>query len=118
MSITINTVAYAEDSQVNPNIVDYVSPTHSFTAKDVLRLSRTPPKPNGSVDRGVARAEAVRTKTVTLDDGTTRDAIVRVSCSLPVGMAKADADALRDDIGDLAISATAETLFWNHDLKY
>jgi hypothetical protein len=53
---------------------------------------------------------------VTLDDGTKADAIITVSSSLPVGMAKADADALRDDMGDFAIGADGDALFWSHDI--
>lgn len=117
MAITLNTVAFNQDAFATPNRVNYVSSNHSFTAKDMLSLARVAPKATATF-AGVGRAEAKRTKTVTLTDGSTAEAIVTVQCSLPVGMAKADADALRDDIGDLAISATGETLFWNHDLTY
>lgn len=117
MTITVNTRAYAQDSFANPNKVQYTGPAHSFAGKDLLTLGRTAPKPTKD-SRGVARAEAKFTKTVTLDNGLKADAIVTITCSLPVGMAKADADSIRDDAGDLAISAVGETLFWNHDLTY
>lgn len=117
MAITLNTLAYSQDSFVTGNKVKYVGPDNTFSVKDLLTLGRTEPK-STSTFAGVARAEAKRTKTVTLADGSEADAIVTISCSLPVGMAKADADALRDDVGDFAISADAETLFWNHDLTY
>lgn len=117
MPITLNTLVYNQDAFVNPNAVDYTGPSHSFAVKDKISLSRTAAKPT-STFAGVAKAQAKRTKTVTLADGSKADAIVTIHCSLPVGMVKADADALRDDIGDLAISATGETLFWNHDLTY
>lgn len=117
MSITLNTVAYSQDSFETPNKVRYVSPTHTFTAKDILSLSRVAPKPTPDF-AGVARAEAKRTKTVTLADGSKAEAIVTISCSLPVGMAEADVTALRDDVGDFAISADAGSLFWKHDLTY
>lgn len=117
MSITLNTLVYNQDSFATPDKVIYNGPAHTFTMKDVLALSRTAPKKTATF-AGVARAEAKRTKTVTLADGTTADAIVTFSVSLPVGMAQADADALRDDIGDFAISAAGGTLTWNHDLTY
>lgn len=117
MSITLNTLVYDQDSFVSGNKVKYVGPDNTFSEKDILTLGRTEPKAT-STFAGVARAEAKRTKTVTLGDGSTAEAIVTISCSLPVGMAKADADALRDDVGDFAISANADTLFWNHDLTY
>jgi hypothetical protein len=117
MSITLNTLAYGQDSFATPNKVVYVGPSHSFSVKDTLALSRVAPKPTKDF-AGVARSEAKRTKTVTLGDGSQAEAIVTISCSLPVGMAEADADALRDDIGDFAIGADGKALFWKHDLTY
>jgi hypothetical protein len=117
MSITLNTLAYSQDVSINSNKMLYVGPDNTFTTKDQLTLGRTNPKPTTTF-AGVARAEAKRTKTVELADGSFAEAIITVSSSLPVGMAKADADALRDDVGDFAISADCETLFWNHDLTY
>jgi hypothetical protein len=66
----------------------------------------------------MARSEVKRTKTVDLDDGSQADAIITVNVALPVGMAQADADSLRDDVGDFLISADAGTLVWNHDINY
>jgi hypothetical protein len=117
MSITLNTVVFNQDTFVSGDKVLYTSANNTFSSKDRLTLARTAPKASTSF-AGVARAEAKRTKTVTLADGSQADAIVTFSVSFPVGMAKVTADALRDDIGDFAISAAAETLCWNHDLTY
>jgi hypothetical protein len=117
MSITLNTLAYGQDVSLNSNKMLYVGPDNTFSVKDHLTLGRTVPKPTATF-AGVARAEVKRTKTVTLADSSTAEAIVTITCSLPVGMAEADADALRDDIGDFAISADCASLFWNHDLTY
>lgn len=111
MAITLNTLAYSQDSFVSPNKVLYVGPSNTFAVKDQLTLGRTAPRATKE-NAGWSKAEAVRTKTVTLADGSKADAIVKVNCSLPVGMAKADADSLRDDVGDLAIAAYGENLFW------
>lgn len=117
MSITLNTLAYAQDSFVTPNKVNYVGPSQNFTTKDLLSLGRTAPKPTATY-AGNARSEVKRTKTVTLADGSKADAIITVSASFPVGMAQADVNSLRDDVGDFLISADAGTLMWNHDLTY
>lgn len=117
MSITLNTVAFTQDAFLSADKVQYTSPAHSFTSKDVLSLGRTAPKPTATF-AGVARCEAKRIRTVTLADGSKADASVTVVSSLPVGMAKADVDALRDDVGDLCIAAEGEALFWNHDLTF
>jgi hypothetical protein len=55
---------------------------------------------------------------VTIGTDLTADAIITVSCSLPVGMAQADVDALRNDVGDFLVSTEGGTLLWNHDLTY
>lgn len=117
MSITLNTVAFDYDSQPTPNKCMYVSADNTFSEKDLLSLGRTTPKPTTTF-RGMARSEVKRTKTVDLDDGSQADAIITVNVALPVGMAQADADSLRDDVGDFLISADAGTLVWNHDINY
>lgn len=115
MAITLNTLAYSQDASVSKDKVLYTGPSNTFAIKDQVSLARVAPKPTATF-RGVARAEAKRVKTVTLDDGTKADAIVTVSSSFPVGMAKADADALRDDVGDFAIGSDGDALFWSHDI--
>lgn len=109
MAITLNTLAYAMDTALTPNKVRYVGPSQSTAIKDRLDLGRTDPKPSGT-ERGYARHEVKRTKTVTCDDAVKRDVIITVSTSIPVGAADADIDALRDDVGDFVISADCGNL--------
>jgi hypothetical protein len=115
MAITINTLVYNQDAAVTKDKVEYTGPAHTFAIKDKLSLARTAPKPTPTF-AGVARAEVKRTKTVTLSDGKTADAIVTCNVSFPVGMAKADADALRDDVGDFLIGTDGDALAWTHDI--
>lgn len=115
MSITINTVAYSQDSFVTPNKVRYTSPTNSFTNRDELSLARTAPKATADF-AGVARAEVKRVKTVETGPLTRADAIITLSCSLPVGMSHDDVTALLNDVGDFALMAECDALFWKHDL--
>lgn len=116
MAITLNTLVYNQDSYATPNRVVYVGPSNTFSVKDVLSLARTAPKPTATF-AGVAKAEVKRTKTVTLSDGTKHDAILTGTCSLPVGMSKTDADALRADLGAALSGAVADALFWNGKLN-
>lgn len=88
-----------------------MSPTHNALAKDILTLARTEPKPTADSD-GKARSEVKRTKTVTLANGKKDVLIVYAGSSVPVGTAKADVDALRDDIGDFLISANGDNLMY------
>lgn len=115
MAITLNTVPYNQDAFVTPNKVNFVGANNSASMKDLLSLARTAAKPTKDSD-GVTRAETRRTKTVTLASGKKVDIVVYAGCSLPVGVAKADVDALRDDIGDLLISTSGDNLFWKHTI--
>lgn len=117
MSITLNTLAYSQDAFVSANKVNYTGPSHTFAVKDLIVLGRTAAKPT-STFAGVARSEMKRTKTVTLADGSKADAYVTCTTAFPVGISEADADALRDDLGDLVISATGKLVAWNHDLTH
>lgn len=117
MAITINTLAYNQDSQPTSDKVVYSGPSNNFSVKDLLTLGRTPPKPT-STFAGVARSLIKRTKTLTLADSTKADAIVELSVSLPVGAADADIDALVDDVADFAISAAGKDVIRKHDLTH
>lgn len=117
MSVTLNTLAYVQDSFQTPNRVAYAGPSQTFEKKDNLILARTAPKPSGTY-RGMARAQVKRVKTVTLDDSSKADIIMTVDIAIPVGAAAADIDAVRDDVGDFLIGSEAGTLIKNHDLTY
>jgi hypothetical protein len=119
MSLTINTLTYSQDVPTSANKVPYVGPSHTFTTKDLLTLGRIDPKPTATY-AGNARYEVKRTKTVELngDSSTTADAIITTSFSLPVGMAQADVNSLRDDMGDFLIGTECGTFLWNRDLTY
>ncbi len=115
MSITVNTKAYSLDTTQTPDSNLYTGPNHTFANKDTLVLKRTAPKATATFP-GVARSTAKFTRSVTV--GTEKyDAIIEVNCSLPSGMAKADVDSLRDDIGDLINSTNGDDLAWKHDIN-
>lgn len=115
MAITVNTKAYNLDSNVSKDIVVYNGPSATFSVKDALTLKRTPPKPTATF-AGTAKSEAKFTRTVSTGTASVADAIVTVGVSFPVGMAKADADALRSDIAALIGGTNGDDLTWKHDL--
>jgi len=115
MTITVNTKAYAFDTNVTPDVGRHTGPANTYEIKDYVDLKRTAPKPNGTF-RGVARASAKFVKTVTLDDSTKADAIVEATFSIPVGMSKANIDSIRDDLGDLLISTNGHDLVYKQDI--
>nr|URG16533.1 MAG: coat protein [Leviviridae sp.] len=116
MPFTVNTLVFNQDTFVNPNRVIYTGPAHTFSSRDLFTLARTAPKPTKD-DLGVGKVEIKRTKTVTLAGGATRDIIITITGSTPVGAAEADIDAAVDDAADFAISAEGKKLFKAHDIN-
>lgn len=116
MTITVNTKAYAFDTNPTSDRGRHVGPNSNFATKDYLDLARTAAKPTATF-AGVARSSAKFVRTVTLADGTKADAIAEASFSVPVGMAEADVDSLRDDLGDLLIAQNGDDLVWKHDIN-
>lgn len=114
--ITVNTRDYNLDSSLSPDKNQFVGPAHDFEHVDTIVLGRTRPKPTATF-RGVGRAELRRNVSVLLDDGNYGIVSITATASLPVGMAKADADAARDDVGDLLISTVGEALFWDQTIR-
>lgn len=95
MSLLINAETFTLDS-ASPNTVRYVGPGHTFSALNAVDLSRVYPKAGKNGDRGVARPDARFEQTVVVNavTGETRNAILRLSGSLPVGISEADILAL------------------------
>lgn len=116
MSFTLNTKAYAFDTNPSSDVGRHVGPAHTLSVKDLIDLKRVMPKPT-STFAGVARAGVKIARTVTLSSGAKAEAIVEVSSSLPVGMVQADVDSIRDDLGDLLISSNGSDLFWKQKIN-
>jgi len=109
MSLTINAKAFTAD-KYGQDLVGYIGPAHTLSLLDDVQLSRVAPKPT-SVFSGVGRTSAKLTRTFTLTGAltTTGNAICQISCSVPVGAAGADVDALLNDFGSFLSSATFKT---------
>lgn len=116
MTITVNTKAYAFDTNPTPNQGRNLGPAATFDVKDEVVLSRTAAKPTATFD-GVARSSVKFSRTVTLANSQKGTAIAEASFSIPVGMAEADVDSLRDDLGDFLISSNGDDLVWKHDIN-
>jgi len=116
MTVTVNTRAYAFDSNPSPDTGRHTGPALTFQVKDVLDLKRTAPKKTATFD-GVARAGVKFARTVTLANGNKAEMIGEASFSIPVGTADADIDLIRDDLGDYLISAGAGDLLKKHDIS-
>jgi len=116
VTITVNTKAYAFDTNPTPNSGRHQGPAATHSVKDYLDLKRQEAKPNGTF-AGVSRASAKFVRTVTLGDGSKAIATAEVNFAIPVGMAEADVDSIRDDLGDLTISSNGDDLVWKQKIN-
>lgn len=116
MSLTISTKTYTE-YRTNPDAIAYAGPNNTVSVKDTLELKRTFPKPT-STFAGVGRPNAKFVRTVTLADGSTADAIVSLSASIPVGMALADVKGMIADGVSFFGSQAAEDLVYDLMIKH
>lgn len=118
MAITLNTKSYVQD-RIAPDAIGYSGPAQTFSKKDSIELKRVAPKPTKDF-RGVARPTCKITRTVTLEDASTAEAILTISGSLPVGMAPADVTSLVADGGEFLSLEKAGThaLFSKGDITY
>lgn len=108
----LNTRTYKQDS-VNPDSVTYTGPSHTFSSKDELQLSRIRPKAGRNGDLGVARPEMKLTRSVVVNPvtGEKKDMILKCPASLPVGSSAADIEALLADAASFFGSDNAKALY-------
>jgi hypothetical protein len=118
MSITVSTKSYNQD-RITADAITYAGPANTLSVSDFLEIKRVYPKPVKGF-AGVAKPQEKLTRTVTLDDGTTADAILTISGSLPVGMSDSDITALLTDGKDvLALEVAGTTsVFKKLDITY
>lgn len=116
MTITVNTKAYNMDAAIDANGIQYAGPNHTLSSKDLLVLRRTVAKAATDTSPGFARGTAKFTKTETVG-GKPYDIIFEGSWSIPVGVTKAQVDAVRDDLGDLLIATAGDDLVWKQDIN-
>lgn len=114
MSITLNTKAYAFDTNPTPDSASYVGPANTASAKDILVLKRVKAKPAGTFP-GMVRSTTKFVRTVTVG-GVPMEAYFEGTLSYPAGTTNADIDALRDDAGDLWVSANGGNLAKSHQI--
>lgn len=119
MTLTVSTKTYAADRQ-NPDSTVYAGPANTFSMKDQIEYKRIAPKPNG-LFAGFFKPEIKLAKTCTLADGVTKkDAIIKISGSLPVGMTETDLVAMLLDTKDrvTAEHSGATNLFKKGTISY
>lgn len=115
---TISTKTYSQD-RISPDAITYAGPANTLSIVDIIEMKRVYPKPvKGFL--GVAKPQIKLTRTVTLADTTTKDAILTIGGSLPVGMSEADIVALLTDAGSVIATEVAGTtnVFKKLDITY
>lgn len=113
-----NTRTYALDRYNNPDSVSYAGSSHTPSAKDVLTLARTYPKPVKDF-AGVAKPYFKQVKTVTVNatTGEKQDLIVYIGGSVPVGTPSADVDGVLADLAAWINTTDAKSLFKALDIN-
>lgn len=113
-----NTRTYNLDRYNSPDSVSYAGSTHTPSAKDILTLARTYPKPVKDF-AGVAKPYFKQVKTVTVNatTGEKQDLIIYVGGSVPVGTPSADVDAVLADMAAWVNTADAKALFKSLDVN-
>lgn len=118
MPITVNTVAYSDDTNRTPDSSRYVSASNSLTVKDYMDLKRVAPKPSGtSLGKGRSMIKCTRTAT----DGTAPvggDSIVTIDGSFPVGTSEAEIESIVTDACTFAISAAGLDVYTNQKITH
>lgn len=115
MSVTLNTVVF-NSYRTLPDSMTLASSLHTLSVTDTLQYSRVFPKPTKD-NLGVARPRFKRVKTLTLADGSKKDAIIEVSGSIPVGASSSDILALLDDTADALAEQNSKDLFTALDIN-
>lgn len=110
MSLVFNSKTFNVDI-TGVGFTQYAGPANTFTTKDLLKLGRIAPTRTNS-SGGVAKTSSKLTRTLTLtgQPEATRDAIVTVDFSVPVGFASADVDALVADVAAFVATASFKEL--------
>lgn len=116
MTLTVNTKAYNLDATVDKDANRYTGPNHTLAADDTL-LARRSKSAATATSPGFARSTLRFQRSVTIGDKVFL-ATGEANFTIPVGMAEADVDALRDDLGDALLSAAADDLVWKHDINF
>lgn len=116
MTITVNTKAYNLDAVVDSNTCAYTGPAHTMSVTDKLQLRRSKSVAVGT-QPGRAKAFAKFVRSYTDGDGNVHEAFAEASFSIPIGMAEADVDSLRSDLGVFLNASNGDDLVWKHDIN-
>jgi hypothetical protein len=116
MSLTVNAKSYDFDSQRTPDSVRYNGPSQTLSVKDHVDLKRTAPKPTATFC-GVGRGNAKLTRTTTDGTDPIGDGILEIALSVPRDSARAEQEALIDDMAAWLATAAAKAALLDHDIN-
>jgi hypothetical protein len=116
MSISVNSKTYNFDTTINRDLVQYDGPANTISIKDILQARRS--RSAATTDfSGMARSSIKLTRTVTDGTDVVGDAIVEISVAFPVDGQASEHQAMLDDLGAWAVTASATGLFLEHDIN-
>jgi hypothetical protein len=116
MSLTVNTLTYANDVARSPDIYRYLGPNNTYNVDDYIDLYRTAPKPTATF-AGVTKGAAKLTRTVTDGTDPVGTGIIETSSSLPVEAARAELEAMIDDHATWLLTSAAKDLLIDREIN-
>lgn len=116
MPLTVNTLAYTNDVSQGPDSYRYLGPSNTLSVKDVVDVWRKKPIVT-STSAGKARSLAKLTRTMT--DGTDEvgDGIFKGEFSIPADSARAEQEALIDDLATWMLTSEAKAVLLDHEIN-
>lgn len=115
MSLTVNALAYANDTSRGPDAFRYLGPANTLSIKDYVDVWRKAPI-STSTSAGKGRSLVKLTRTLT--DGTVAvgDGILKVETSLPVGATSAQLQAMITDLATWLLTAAADSILIDQEI--
>lgn len=116
MSLTVNSLAYANDTPRSPDSYRYTGPSHTLSTKDYIDLKRTPPKVTAD-SNGKGRSQVKLTRTMTDGTDPVGDGIMNIDSSIPVGTQSSEISGMLTDLATWAATAAALALVEDLDIN-
>jgi len=115
MSLTINALAYANDTSRGPDSFRYLGPNQTLSVKDYADMWRKAPIVT-STSAGKGRSLAKLTRTLTDGTDAVGDGIVKFETSIPADSARAQQEAMIDDLATWLLTAAAKSVLLDHEI--
>jgi len=115
MPLSVNTLAYANDTSRSPDSFRYLGPANTFSVKDWLDVWRKAPIATAD-SAGKARSMGKLTRTMTDGTDPVGDGILKLESSIPADAARSEQEAMIDDFATWLLTAEAKDVLLDHEI--